>query len=328
MKYLVTGGTGLLGNNLLRLLTEAGHTATAITRGPVAPEVAAGIDADWVVGELNDDAFLRRSIDGCDGVIHSAGVIHLGWKRLQESLRINRDATSLIAAAAADQGVRLVHVGTVNTMAIGSASGPSDETTDRDANGGQIDCSYVVSKRAGNDAVHKAVRQSGLDAVLVHPGFMLGPYDWKPSSGRMYVEVTKAWRPLAPAGGCSVCDVRDVAAGCIAALTADVESGRDFILAGHQMTYLDLWRAMAQAAGQRQPLGRLGPVPRWLAGIGGDLAAKVTGRESDINSAAIAMSSQYHWHDSGRAIDELGYTIRPFDETLRDAAEWLQRFAK
>ena len=166
----------------------------------------------------------------------------------------------------------------------------------------------------------------GLDGVVVHPGFMLGPYDWKPSSGRMMVEVQKAWRPLAPSGGCCVCDVRDVASGTLAALDSGITGGREFILGGHNWTYLRLWTEMARRVGRRPPLKALGPVPKWIGGLVGDTISKFSKGESDLNSAAIAMSSQFHWHDSSRAIAELGYTIRPAEETLDDARDWLDRF--
>ena len=325
MRYFVTGGTGLLGNNVLRSLTAAGHTSIALTRRDVPAEVREGIDAEWVRGDLTDPGGLARHLEGCDAAIHSAGLIHLGWRRRDESMRVNRDGTAAVAAACRSAGVRMVHVGTVNTMAIGTPDRPSDERSERTNFGGQVPSTYVLTKFAANEAVDGEVER-GLSAVKVHPGFMLGPYDWKPSSGRMYVEVARAWRPLAPTGGCSVCDVRDVAAGVLAASTADVRSGRDYILAGHNVTYLDLWTRFARRAGRRPPLKTLGPLPRWIGSRGGDLLTRLTGTERDINSAAIEMSSQHHWHDSTRAREELGYHIRPLTETLDDAAAWLSRF--
>ena len=75
-----------------------------------------------------------------------------------------------------------------------------------------IPCPYVVSKQAGEQAVRQQI-EAGLDAVIVHPGLMFGPWDWKPSSGRMMLQVARNFTPMAPTGGCSICDVRDVAAG-------------------------------------------------------------------------------------------------------------------
>ena len=38
--------------------------------------------------------------------------------------------------------------------------------------------------------------ESGLLAVILNPGFMLGPWDWKPSSGRMLLQVATRFTPF------------------------------------------------------------------------------------------------------------------------------------
>ena len=277
-----------------------------------------------VRGELLDEHVIDQAVAAGDAVIHSAGVIHLGWKRLEESMRINRDATALIAEACLRHGRKLIHVGTVNTLAIGSQDGPADEQTPLDHAGGQIRCSYVESKRAGVTEVTRRVDR-GLRASIVHPGFMLGPWDWKPSSGRMMLEIGKGWKPICPTGGCSVCDPRDVAAGTIAAIDRGADDGRQYILAGANWTYKALWTEMAKRMGSRPPLMKAGPLQRWLAGAAGDAWAAVSGQEGDLNSAGVRMSSQFHWHDSSRAISELGYQARDPHESLDASAEWINR---
>jgi dihydroflavonol-4-reductase len=118
-----------------------------------------------------------------------------------------------------------------------------------------------------------------------------------------------------------VCDARDVAAVALAAL-ARAPTGRHYILAGHNLPYLDLWGAMARTAGVKGPLMRAGPVMRWIGATSGDMIGWFLGREIDVNSAGIAMSSQWHYYTSARAQAELGYQSRPFEESLRDAWQW------
>ena len=59
-----------------------------------------------------------------------------------------------------------------------------------------------------------------------------------------------------------------------------------------------------------------------IAGGVGDLLAKITRRESDINSAAIKMSSLFHYYSSARAEAELDYTISPLRSSVADAWSW------
>src|SRR5690606_34804039 len=132
--------------------------------------------------------------DRCDAVIHSAAMIHLGWQQMDASLRANRDGTATVAAAALQRGCPLVHIGTVNTLALACDGSPVSEEPPITAATAQVPCAYVVSKRASVQAVQQELER-GLDARIVHPGFMLGPWDWKPSSGRMIVELGRRYIP-------------------------------------------------------------------------------------------------------------------------------------
>lgn len=326
MLVLVTGGTGLLGNNIVRQLHELGHQCLALVRQPPHRDVFAGVDVETVKGELGDTRAVDEAVGRADAVIHSAGLIHIGWRHLDESMRVNRDGSANVARAARRHGRRLVHVGTVDTFGVASPGQSLDESHPVPApgsRGGKVACSYVLSKRAGAEEVRREVER-GLDATIVHPGFMLGPWDWKPSSGRMAVEVGRAWRPICPSGGCSVCDVRDVANATINALQTPESRGQEFILAGENWSYRRLWGEIARRMGRRGPLARLGPTLRFAVGRAADAVTKWTGNESDLNSAALAISSQFHYYSSRRAEAALDYRRRPIGETLNDAVAWLR----
>lgn len=338
MKVFLTGGTGLLGNNIARQLSDRGDQVVALVRERPADEVFAGVDVELVRGDLSSEDVIDQAIARCDAVIHSAALIHIGWQLLDESMRANRDGTEVIAQAARKHGKPMVHVGTVNTLAMppqrmfgSSASGSfalADERTPMTPETEQVPCSYVLSKRASVDVVQQQVAL-GLDARIVHPGFMLGPWDWKPSSGRMMLELgRRPYVPACPTGGCSVCDVRDVAAGTLAALDLG-QCGRQYILAGENWTYRRLWQEMAVRMGRPAPVLPIGPLIRAAAVACGNVARSVTGTETDMNSAALKMASQMLWFDSSRAHSELGYSNRQPTQTLDDAAKWIHdRFLK
>jgi dihydroflavonol-4-reductase len=65
------------------------------------------------------------------------------------------------------------------------------------------------------------------------------------------------------------------------------------------------------------------PWMQFVGGRFGDLLGRITGHEPDVNSAAVAISRQFHYYSSERARLELGYRSRPFRESVRDAWEWL-----
>ena len=95
------------------------------------------------------------------------------------------DGSRVVAAAARRAGARLVHVSSVDAIGLRADGLPADEDTPP---GGIPECPYVVTKRDAEWVVHDEIAR-GLDAVIVNPVYMLGPWDWKPSSGRMLLEV-------------------------------------------------------------------------------------------------------------------------------------------
>lgn len=334
MRILVTGGTGLLGNTVIRQLLAKNIEVVASLRRQTEDSAFRGLDVSVVMGDLADHpgalqvdstpAWLCNAVASCDAVVHCAAHIHIGWRQMDQSMAANVIGTRRVAEACRFHGKRMAHVGTVNALAVGQASKPADEDTVVDRDHRQVPCAYTVSKRESVQEVAQAVSR-GLNAVIIHPGFMLGPWDWKPSSGRMVVELAKRWAPLAPSGGCSLCDSRDVAAGIIQALSADVESGRAYIMGGHNLSYRQLWSEIDARLGKRPPLG---VAPGWLQSLTGrisDAATHISGHERTLNGASVQMSSQFHWYESHRARTELGYSIRPAEETLDEAIDWLRK---
>jgi dihydroflavonol-4-reductase len=319
MPTLVTGATGLLGNNVVRLLLERGESVRVLTRDNSDPRPLKNLDVEIVHGDVRDAESVRRACAGCQRVVHSAAYVHIGWSAVELARAINVEGTRHVAEAALAAGARMVHVSTVDTLGLGSRDKPADEETSL---GEKVPFTYVVTKREAEQLVSQYVQQ-GLNASIVNPGFMLGPWDWKPSSGRMLLQVGKRFTPFAPTGGMTLCDVRDVAAGILAAFERG-EAGRRYILGGHCMLFFDAWKLFAEVAGSRGPKMKAGPLLRWIGGAGGDLWGKLTGREPDLNSAAARASSDFHYYSSARAESELGYHTRPARETVQDAWQWFK----
>jgi dihydroflavonol-4-reductase len=254
-------------------------------------------------------------------VVHAAAHLHIGSTQLEQSRAINVRGTQHIAAAARDEGIRLVYVSTVDTLGVGARGQLATESRQF---GAKASSSYVISKREAEQSVTQAVRH-GLDAVILHPCFTLGPWDWKPSSARMLLAVAQRFTPLAPTGGHTVADVRDVAEGIRSARERG-RTGEHYILGGHPMTYLDFWRLCAEVSGGKPPWFRAGPLMRIIGGRAGDVWGTISGREPDLNSAAIRMSSQFHYYSSDKAQQELDYRTRPVRETVEAAWQWLREY--
>jgi dihydroflavonol-4-reductase len=319
MTILVTGATGLVGNNVVRMLLDRGESVRVLVREQSDRRPTEDLDVEVILGDVRDAEAVKRAVSGVSGVIHSAAQVHIGWTGLESQRAINVEGARNVAAAVLEAGAKMVHVSTVDTLGVGSAEQPADEETPR---GGKVPCGYVVTKQESEDALMEHIDR-GLNATIANPGFMLGPWDWKPSSGRMLLQVARYFTPVAPRGGCSVCDVRDVAAGIVAALKKG-ERGRRYILGGENTSYLELWGLFARVAGGTAPRFRAGPFGPYIAGRIGDLMTKMTRRETDVNSASVRMGNLFHYYSSERAKQELDYRNRPLEETVAAAWDWFK----
>ncbi len=325
MKYLVTGATGLLGNTITRQLLDRGEQVRVYGRGSADREELRGLDVQFVSGELHDEASLTRAIEDCQVVIHSAAMIHIGYKRLDEARLANVAGSEAIARACLTAGSKLLYISTVDTLPAATATDCPVNETSRGLP--KTECTYVISKREAEQKVAACV-QAGLNAVILHPGFMLGPYDWKPSSGTMMLAIHKAPTVVAPRGTASVCDARDVASAVLNA-ASKAPRGEHYILAGENIPYPDLCRRILAVMHKNKKVFRMGPViPAVARTI--DWWNRISGaRERVFNGAAIAMGQLHHAYDSSKAERELEYSRRELDVTLHDAWQWLQaRFVK
>jgi len=314
---LVTGGTGLVGNNVLRKLAADGRRVRALVRRGSGDRELAGLGVERLAGDVTDGEAVRRAVAGTKVVIHSAAVVHVGWTRLTEMQRVNVEGTRIVAEAARREGARLIQVSSVNALGLTGDGSPADEDTPF---GNTVECPYVVTKRHAEQAVLDEVAR-GLDGVIVNPVFMLGPWDWKPSSGRMLLEVAQGKGLFAPPGSQHFGDARDIAAAIVAAIDRGT-AGRRYILGGHHLSFLDAWTVFARVTGRRPPRGVAAPRLVRFAGRMGDLLGRCVGREGPLNSAAASMSLLCQHFSSDRAQAELGYSIRPLEETVEQAWRW------
>ncbi len=94
----VTGVTGFVGPHLIAALARRGFKLRLLVRRWSPLPSLAGIDAEIVLGDLEDPTALARLISGADAVIHAAGLIKA--RSPADFFRINRDATARLAALA------------------------------------------------------------------------------------------------------------------------------------------------------------------------------------------------------------------------------------
>ncbi|WP_053236628.1 NAD-dependent epimerase/dehydratase family protein [Sandaracinus amylolyticus] len=324
MRIAITGASGLVGGNLADVAIAAGHDVVCTKRAGSRVEHLAHLPIRWADADLASEDDLARAFAGAEIVIHCAAIVVTG-KDADDVMRATNVAGTrhVIDACRRAKVRRLVHVSTV--AAIGVSDGTRDATEDDAFNLAEhhmLD-GYAETKRAAQDLVEAAVRAGEIDAVIACPTLMWGPYDVKPSTGRLAVELAKGRIPGGTPGTNNVVDVRDVARGLL--LCAEKgRTGERYILGGENVTYHELFTRIARIGGYRAPRF---VVPRALAtafGWLGDVAHRV-GVPTAIDSMSVRWAYCPGFRFShAKAARELGYAPGPADEGIRAGIEWMR----
>jgi len=321
-RVAVTGASGLLGGNLAAELAAAGHHVVAIRRTGSKITQLADLAIEWHDAELGRAEAMTRAFAGADCVFHCAAAVSVKRAVTAEMTATNVTGTAnVIAAVIAAKVPRLVHTSSVVAVGLSTDGRPCDETATWNFPAEGLEDAYAITKRRAEDVVQAATDR--VDAVIVNPTYMFGPRDARPSSGRLIIDVVRRRVPGWTPGYNNFVDVRDVARGMIAAWHKG-RRGERYILAGHDMTYGDVMRAIARAAGTRPPRLRVPRPAAWLFGKWGDLVER-SGREPLVNSTQIryAYTEKFRFQSS-KAARELGYTYGPLEPALRDAIAWFR----
>jgi len=180
---------------------------------------------------------------------------------------------------------------------------------------------YSHSKTGGELEVRRGMAD-GLDAIILRPTGIIGPYDFKPSYlGRAILGLANRKIPALVRGGFDWVDVRDVVDGMIQA-QHKAPSGGSYILSGHWRTVRAIADQVALLTGVPAP--RL-TVPLWMAYLGlpwMKILAKIQKEEplyTQVSLDALG-SGQRICGDLARR--ELNFSARPFEETITDTVDW------
>jgi dihydroflavonol-4-reductase len=318
VKILVTGGTGFLGSHLARRLAAVGHAVTVLRRESSDTSVLAGLNVHSEIGDVGDAPTVRRAADGQDVVIHAAAGV-TGDPARPQSHEINVAGTSTVVDACLDARVkRLVHVSSVAAIGIPQDRTPASEDFVFNLGGSKL--YYHVSKHRAEAVVSDAAAR-GLDAVIVNPGSLWGPFGDAYRGSDVVRMVRGAPRMRVSPGGVCIAHVEDVAGGIVSAMERGA-AGNRYILGGDNLTYREWITKIAAAVGVRP---RLVPLP----GIALRLLTLALGSMASIHPRfhgpylRAYFAGRFAFYDSSKAAEELGYVPRSFDAILAECVPLL-----
>ena len=322
-KVLVTGASGFVGSAVAAKLVERGFSVRALVRATSPRSHLAGLDLDYVQGDLRDAETIRPAMAGVRYLFHVAADYRL-WARDRNEIVVNNvTGTRVMMEEALRAGVeRIVYTSSVATLAVQRDGTSVDETVPLEEL--KAIGAYKRSKVAAERLVERMIAQQGLPAVIVNPSTPIGPRDVKPTpTGRIIVEAARGRMPAFVDTGLNLVHVDDVAQGHLAALDRG-RIGERYILGGQNVQLSEMLTVIAKLIGRRPPrvrLPRSAIVPLALAA---ETVARFTGREPFVTMDALRMSKYRMFFTAAKAERDLGFTARPFTDALTDAIRWFR----
>jgi dihydroflavonol-4-reductase len=317
---LVTGATGHIGNVLIRKLLDQGEKVRALVWGDEDITPLNGLDVEQVVGDVLDPVTLGFAMAGVKDVYHLAGIISIMPGRNPLVWKVNVEGTRNVLDAARRANVRrLVYTSSIHAIARTPHGVEMDESLGFDQNNPYGE--YDRSKAAASLEVQKAVSQ-GMDAVIVCPTGVIGPYDFRGSElGEVIRSASEARTMFYVEGAYDFVDVRDVADGMIAA-QAHGRKGESYILSGQKLSVRYMLETVREVTGKAFASIK---IPFSLAEIASRYTPwyyrrmKVKPRFTPYSLEVLQSNSNISYAKAAR---ELGYKPRPAIETIADTVRW------
>lgn len=327
-RVLVTGGTGFLGEHVVRLLAQPARydadcelRVIARSRSPVL----AGLDRVTLIrGDITKGDELARAMDGCTQVLHLAGAVSRDPDDGRRMMRLHVDGTRRVFEHAQSAGVeRIVVASTSGTVAVSERAEILDERAGY-ATEMVAGWPYYVSKIYQEKLAFQLGPELGIEVVCINPSLLLGPGDRRLSSTNDVLRFLRRQIPSVPEGGINFVDARDAAQATVAALDRG-RPGERYLLGGPNWTVAEFFGRLERASKVRRPRIKL---PERLSLFGADMIEQLyrwRDREPPVDRISVEMGYHYWWCDSSKAEIELGFAARDPALTLVDTVRYLRQ---
>jgi len=314
----VTGAGGFLGLNLVKLLLENRWRVTAFDLKLSKLKQFDSSRLQAVKGDVTDTESCESAMpENADAIFHLAGdTTH--WKPgdARQTL-INVDGTRIMVETAMRRHARRF----IFTSSIGAFGSHSDRITEESAfTALDSIINYWRTKMLAEQKVRLGI-EKGLDAVILNPANIIGPYD---DSGwsRLFFLIEKGKLAGAPPGSASFCHAREVARAHILAFEKG-RSGHNYLLGGSDATWLEFVQQIGRLLNRKVPdkpmpafiLKSIGRISLWISYL--------TRKEPDITPEKAYLVSTKLLCKSDKAKKELGYREVSLETMLEDCHQWL-----
>ncbi len=320
MRVFVTGGTGFIGSHTCQQILDAGHSIKLFVRNKAkAKAIFGGKVRSVVTGDICNVNDVKKALKGCDAAIHMAAMVSTDKGDAEKIYKINLAAAKNVLGQAVESGCKkIIHVSSVTAIYNPKAkklSHTSPLGVAKNAYGrSKVDCERYA----------RELQDDGAPLHITYPASVIGPDTPNLTVPHEGVIANLYGIGLNMPSGAQYVDVRDVAQAHETLLSKDLKPGR-YPLAGHYISWKELYAKIEKLSGRNLVTIPIPGFTMRLIGRTVDVLNPLFEANTPITHEAMVYATKWIKMDSSKSEKELGLKFRPFEGSLIETIQWLER---
>lgn len=324
--YIVTGASGFLGNNIIRMLEHDDNAEVrAFVLNGESISSLNNLKCSIYYGDVTKADTLNSIFEGSGDaeifVIHCAAVVYIKSKYNSRVYDVNVNGTKNIVDKVLDYNAKLIYVSSVHAIPEKSDGDLISEVSI--FNPDDVVGLYAKTKAEAARYVMDSVKDKGLNACIVHPSGILGPYDFSNSHLTALVsEIVRGKLPMCVKGGYDFVDVRDVAKGIIMACDKG-KIGECYIMSGEFVSIKKLADLVCDVVGRKRIKVVLPIMIAKIVAPFYEMYYNVKGKTPLFTKYSLYTLSSNSNFSNEKAKRDLGFVNRNITDTVKDMVMWI-----
>ncbi len=324
---LLTGGSGLLGSRILLDLLEAGNSVRVLQRtgsrqGNIERYIAGNSplrnQIEWFTGDITDISVLGAAFRDITQVYHCAGKVSFQPSDREVMHNINIQGTANLVNFSIDMGIsKFCHVSSIAALGRTGVPGTINESATWKTSSHNSE--YAISKYGAEREVWRGIAE-GLNAVIINPGVIIGPGNWKTDSSMIFGQVQKGLKFYTD-GVNGFVDVRDVSKAAIQLMQSNV-SGERFIVVGESKPFRDVFDRISDRLNKPKPYIHAGPVLTGFAWRMERIKSMISGSKPVITKETARSASGINYYANSKLKSSIKIDFISVDQAIDDAAAY------
>ena len=323
IKALVIGASGHLGSAIVRALLDADYRVTACGRRSVVPANLSELPIRYAAGDTETPGQFDEWISGQDLVVDAAAPYPLNaFSPINEAgndpIAYAERRTRRLLEAVLRRKARLAYVGSFVTLVR-----PSTSVQRFQHQMMRLAHPYFEVKELIESQMLDASRR-GLAVVIANPTYCLGPWDLHDRRLCTIPLLLRGEIPSSISQMLNVIDVRDVAAGIVAALDSE-RYGEPILMSGYDISTDDLYSQICQLGNVPKPRISTATSVALAGAYAMEMALGTIGERTPLPAGGMMMATLFDYMVPSGRLRKLGVTPRPLSQTIVDAINWYKR---